>query len=65
MKALIVQEQEDIDNRTGIFSVATQFGHVGNDAWVWDGRIVTRYDIDGYYGSTRTVTHATLTPEED
>ena len=61
MKALLIQKQNDVYDRTGIFSVATQWGHIGNDAWLWEGRVVCRDDIDGRYDNTNVVTEAELT----
>lgn len=63
MKALIIQTDEQIENRTGEFEVATQYGHLGNDVWLWNGRKMTRDEIVGY-DYRYTVTEAELIIKE-
>jgi len=50
VKALILQRYQDMVDRTGKFEVATQWGHIGNDCWLFEGETYTREDLTHEYG---------------
>jgi len=66
MKALVIQREADYYDRTGKFGVATQWGHLGNEVWLYEGEVVTREQLENrYYDEGLFIYEAELTVKDD